>query len=293
MQQPSREQHIAAPARSVEERRTVFDVARCAWPGIELPRESFEEYLSAVGWKAGSDAHASSLYLCAGCARHLPAAVTALERAYLRPLRALVRHIVRQEQSADEVMQDLRKRLLVGPRARIATYRGTGPLHSWLRVAAERIAVDHRRRQAARRRSIRALQWQLESEDSAPAGRAVERASDWEISRVCERVLEGVIVGLPQSDKQLLHHHFVSGLGIDVLGAMYGVDRSTAARRIHRALERIRKEVFARVASQFGTGSRAEGDNLLKQLYEQFELDLGAILSETKKQAPGARVASP
>jgi RNA polymerase sigma-70 factor (ECF subfamily) len=48
----------------------------------------------------------------------------------------------------EEVLQALRRRLLVAePSAapRIATYRGTAPLVTWMRAAALRVAVDLRR----------------------------------------------------------------------------------------------------------------------------------------------------
>lgn len=283
MDQLSREQFRAGGAAPEHawEHWVAFHGARRAWPDIELPLESFEAHLSAVGWRLGSDANASSLYLCAGCARQLPAAVQALEDAYLRPLRVMVRRIVRQAHAVEEVMQDLRNRLLVRPKPRIGMYRGVGPLQSWLRVTAERIALDHRRAQAARRRGIQALRRELESTPPSPS-QSPEHVADRELERTCERLLHRVILALPEPDKQLLYHHFVAGLSIDVLGAMYGVNRSTVARRIQRALRRIRESWSALVARQVGNRSVTEGRAILQQLHARLELDLASALSSAE-----------
>src|SRR5581483_4498624 len=92
---------------------------------------------------AGSD-----LYLACACARGVPAALAALDRAVLLRVPAFICRVSTDAAFADEVRQQLRERLLVAPPGgapKIAEYGGAGALHAWVRVAALRTALNLRR----------------------------------------------------------------------------------------------------------------------------------------------------
>jgi len=54
---------------------------------------------------------------------------------------------------------------------------------------------------------------------------------------------------LSSAERQLLRHYFVYNLGIDTLAPMYGVHRSTIARRIHRTLMGIQESLRTTAAA--------------------------------------------
>jgi len=240
---------------------------------------------------------AADLYLTWACVDHCAAAHKAIESEYFPAVRSALMRLLGQGPVVDDVMQDMRARLFVGESPRIASYRGAGPLSGWLRRVAANAAQDWLRSRNTEssfmRRSL-ADQW---------FGRD-NQASSEELERHAFRVLNernGLaawmtgIAALSASERKLLHHYFVSGLSIDVLGAMYGVHRATIARRVRRAVGRVKQVVRNALSSL--------SDQELQTLMLQTSggLDLSSLLEsgtevrwsedelETSSAAPGAR----
>src|SRR5215475_13564430 len=113
--------------------------ARAAWPTVSIPARAFSDWLAAHG---GS--HLSDLYLACACLQGNAAAIEQLEGAFLSQVGGFLAGIDPRPEFADEVRQALREHLLVG-RVALADYSGKGPLRQWLRVTAQRIALNLRR----------------------------------------------------------------------------------------------------------------------------------------------------
>jgi RNA polymerase sigma-70 factor (ECF subfamily) len=188
-------------------------------------------------------AHPADVYLCAACADGQTAAYRALEAAYFPAAYASIRRLL-GDASAQEVLQEVRTRLFVGPARKIASYRGHGRLLGWLRTVAIHAAQDHLRAASAQRGwLVRLAGAQHPNATLAAAEGTDEQLFQMQRARPCAQAWSSAIGALGSAERQLLHHHFVAGLSIDVLGTLYSVHRATVARRIRRATDRVRSHV--------------------------------------------------
>jgi RNA polymerase sigma-70 factor (ECF subfamily) len=200
---------------------------RARWPDLEIDPSLLAAHLEKrLGTSAdGEVAYAEDLYLAIGCSLGIDQAIVAFEERFL----ARVSHFVRNLGDAsfrDEVTQSMRIRLLVGGAnsdGKIAAYRGDVPLMSWLRVSAIRTALNLKRGQ---RYSVPVDD--LLSNEMTPELEYLKRAS----RRDFRSVFASSISSLSNEDRNLLRLHYVDQVGIDELGSMYALHRSTVARRI-------------------------------------------------------------
>lgn len=241
-------------------------IARRTWPDVRLSYEKFQAHVSHEGSTGAGVEHPSDMYLCAACKYGEVGAYEVLEAAYFPALRRLLSRLLREESAVEEVLQDIRTRLFVGASPKIASYRGSGCLAGWLRSVAVHAARDHLRCSRARRGRLRRLSHAavLGTLGPAAADALDERVSQWERQR-CQQAWNAAIRSLGSEERQLLHHHFVHGLSIDALGALYGVHRATAARRIQRATASLRRRVRDELASHYGGMSSHELDRLAQR----------------------------
>lgn len=203
--------------------------------------------------------------------RALAAAAAAGDAAALKTLDALVvtavaRAVARIDASpafAALVAQELRTRLLVGERPRIAEYAGRGPLGGWLRTAAVRIALNLRRGPAEQRHD--ALSSRIRAVVSEPEVALLRERhrDDFEAS------LRAALAGLPARERALLGLSVRDGLTADAIAGVYKVSRATAKRMLARAratlLEQTKRELQARIrltSSEFHSVARVVWDDL-------------------------------
>src|SRR5262245_61494435 len=110
----------------------VIDEGERSW-GFVAPSAALIEHLQRVGVDDDTLAsHGPDLCLAAACAVGLPCALSVLESAFLSQVPQYVARICRETDRVEEIRQDLRVRMLVGPPPRIATYAGAGPLATFL-----------------------------------------------------------------------------------------------------------------------------------------------------------------
>lgn len=258
---------VPASASAGTELHRAFDAARKQWPGLNIERSRFCAHLERLGYtEKNLPRHLSEIYLCVGCGLGASQACSALDRRYFPFLRARLRSVAPEQDFAEEVLQRVRDRLLVGSKPRINTYRGDGPLSGWLRVVANNVAKDYLRShtsQCSRYLSDTAARHAFfsTSESTASAASPEDDVLAAHDAHTLEQGLLKAVLGLTNEERQLLHHHFVSGLTVDVLGPMYSVNRSTAARRIQRSVGRIRRAIRAELStSAISLGDVDSGD---------------------------------
>jgi RNA polymerase sigma-70 factor, ECF subfamily len=232
--------------------QTAHALARRTWPGVTLSYERFRAHVTREGSApAVVPAHPADLYLCAACLDGQAAAYQSLESAHFPALRAIVRRLLDDPSAVEEVLQEVRTRLFVGDSPKIASYRGSGCLSGWLRSVAVHAAQDHLRAVSVRRGWLRKLERTQHANAALATDATDEQAFQTQRASVCEQAWNSAIRSLGSSERQLLHHHFVSGLSIDVLGAIYAVHRATIARRIRRATDRVRRRVREALATNY------------------------------------------
>jgi RNA polymerase sigma-70 factor (ECF subfamily) len=180
--------------------------------------------------------HPEDLALAVAATRGEPAAIAEIERAYRMTIDSTCRRFQTAAHSADELKEILRDRLFVseaGRAPKIGDYAGQGQLEDWLRVTAVRVFLD-----LAKRRARRASEApQLALDHVQPMYREAVAHAMFEAARQ-----------LAPGDRHLLRQHFVARLSIDQLGAVLGIDRETAARRIGRAREKLVTDTRAALA---------------------------------------------
>jgi hypothetical protein len=63
----------------------------------------------------------------------------------------------------------------------------------------------------------------------------------------------------------LLHDRFARGMSIDALSPIYAVHRATIARRVQRAVQRVRRIVRSSLATQHGELAPHELDAMMRE----------------------------
>lgn len=253
-----------------------FRAGQLAWPGLKLSREAFAERLQRLEVDPQDlAARGSDLYLAAACAAHEPAAVFLFERAFLVPVPRQLGRVALRDHEEDELRQQLRVKLLVGPQAKIAEYRGSGPLGAWVRVCALRLALDLKLApEVSKRADGRALDALVGSSPEA------ESLLDTEQHReVFQEALKESLDMLSSREKTLLRLHFIDGMTIDALGVLFCVHRATAARWLVAIRTRVMDHLRERLSKQLGT-SPSEAQSLVRLLRSQAQVSIDRLLGD-------------
>jgi RNA polymerase sigma-70 factor (ECF subfamily) len=215
--------------------------------------------------------HAADLYLACACAHGVPGAHEAFDARYGA---AIARVVSRKNSSAtfvDEVTQRLHERLFVsanGLSPKIADYGGRAALLTWLTIAASRAALMLLRGEARRR-------------ETAESGDALAIDASPELAHLKRRyagdyaaALATAFARLTDKERTILQLHIVDRLGIDALGRLYKVGRSTAARWIASARATLVDESRRELQRKLGL-TQSEYDSLA--VLVRSELDVSVV----------------
>jgi RNA polymerase sigma-70 factor (ECF subfamily) len=226
--------------------KAVLARAKEEQPDLRVPDAAFLHYLAERVDPAVEDPiaalgalHAGDTYLACACSRQEAAAMSGFDRRFRRIVaEAVARMVDRDPDFVEDVRQALREKLFVGVRGappKILDYSGVGPLDSWLRSAAVRTALNLR--EGSRRE---------EPLDDALLDRLPESADDPEIKALksrCRRELKGAFQAalgqLSSQERDVLRLNLVEGHSIDRIAEHFGTHRSTAARWLAQAKERV------------------------------------------------------
>lgn len=251
-----------------------YDRARERWkfPGVSLAQ--FRRHIGDLGYVDSLPPWPDEVYLCAGCALGLRDACRIVDEVYLAAARPAMMAVLQHSADVDDVLQDVRQRLLAGPSPKIATYRGSGPISAWVRIMAVRAALDNWRSRTSRECLLSTQQrhyWLVSNVSTERIERPVRNG----YSDACAVSLRASVAALPPEARQLLVHHFAGRLSIDILARMYAVDRSTVARRIQRSIDRIRRRLAIDLRRQHKGLTNAEA---LEIAYDELRDDPPALL---------------
>jgi RNA polymerase sigma-70 factor (ECF subfamily) len=251
-----------------------FDAGRIAWPGTNLPRTEFDERMRLLQVDPENlIARGADLYLAAACAAHLPAAVSLFERTILAPVPRQLGRVALSSHEEDELRQQLRVKLLVGPAPKILEYKGSGPLGAWVRVCALRMALDLKTSpDVTKRGDGQAL-------DALVGGATVgETILDAEHHREAFReALQESLATLTAREKTLLRLHFLDGMNIDELGAVFQVHRATVARWLVSIRTNVLDHVRQRLSLDLGASS-SEAQSLVRLLRSEVQVSIMRLL---------------
>ncbi len=214
------------------------EAARRGWPNLRVDLHAFAAHAARHAAAKGlllPLENAPDLYLAFACAARVPGASEAFEQAFGRVIARVLARRRANADVADDAGQTLRERLLVAPPGgipKIAEYAGVGPLKSWVAATAATTVLMMFRSQDRRR----------EDSDEGGAAAAIARDAGPELLYLQERyknelqeAVARALSRLNERDRTMLKLHLAEGVSIDAVGALYNVDRSTAARWINAA----------------------------------------------------------
>jgi RNA polymerase sigma-70 factor (ECF subfamily) len=202
------------------------------WPGLGNDPHAFEAHVQRVAaLDPDLDAHGSDLYLAFACSCGDVKALRYFDREFVARARGSICRINSAADFVDEAQQVLRARLLGPPEPRILRYAGKGPLLAWVRIAAVRTALD------LARSTRRAADELVEEHLLADVG--IGELETRRYRGALEAAIRRVFAGLEARDRNLLRMHYVDGLSLERLGALYQVHRATAARWLAELRGRI------------------------------------------------------
>lgn len=236
-----------------EARRQAHAAARARWPEIEVPLPRFANHLESLGWVRALPQQTEELYLCCGCSIGIREACRRLDTEYFPELEDCLARQCRRSDFIEEVLQQTRERLLVGPKRKIASYRGTGPLSAWLRRVARHVASDLFRSERKHRRLAAAGgRYRLEVTEQRPLEPASPHSLDTRYLGDLERAVLEAMARLSADDRRLLYLHHMQGLSIDEIVPRLGRDRSNVYRRLSQIKARIKRWSIAFARKQTG-----------------------------------------
>lgn len=254
--------------------RALMEDGRAAWPGVVVAPGELMRHLAAHLPAPGDLARVlaavrgADLYLACACTRSDPAAIAVFEPLLRRAAVEAFRRVGLTGDGAEEALQILRERLLVGGGApKIGSYSGRGALVAWLRVVARRLALENQR-------------------PAPPAYEAdlVEALkSDPEIGLVREELrapvrqaVRDAIEALSAKERRLLRLHHLDGLTIDQIAAMFRAQRSTAAYWISQARKHLADRTRELLAERLQI-SAGELNSLVRTVLSHVELSFARL----------------
>lgn len=270
--------------------RVVWE-ARQTWSHLALSPDVFLGSLATL-WEQVADSqplepwlesiHAPDLYLACACACNHSDALQAFEERYRGLLYQTVRRYASSQHPEEDLLQVLREKLFVETEkrpAKIRSYGGLGPLHSWLRVTALRTFLDCVRTGAQQKREqgdhndllLNVPDEQLDIEMDF-----LKREYRTQFKDAFAEALQH----LDSSERNLLRLHFVSGLNIDQIGVIYHIHRATAARRLARARQSLFSETRKRMMQRLKLSDH-EFESLMGMIQSRLEVSLHRLLQSS------------
>ena len=240
--------------------------AEARWPEVSVDRRRFVTHWAAQLGRADDvgaaidQLHLSDLYLAFACAEGDTHALRSFG-TLLSSVAGAVRSVDAAPAFVDEILQRLRTRVLVpedGRSARILDYAGRGSLENWLRAGALRLALNARRAAPTAERTLELLRGKY----AAEFGSALREA----------------FASLEPGERNVLRMHFLEGLSLNQIAAMYQVNKSTISRRMARAREILLERTRAQLERALSLPA-TELDSLLQQLGPRLDLSLSSVLN--------------
>jgi RNA polymerase sigma-70 factor (ECF subfamily) len=256
--------------------------SEAAWPDLAIDRDAFAARLAdAVRSEedpiaALATLNTSDLYLAFGCAAGNARALAYFERAHLAEVPAFVAHFGFDAASLQDLMQALRRRLLVGADgdAKIAGYSGRGPLGGWLRVSAIRLALTTKKGEGQKvRRGDEAMIRPAEEAD--PELRLFKETYRREFKEAFDRA----IAMLETEERAVLRLHYKDGLSIDQIGVAYAIHRATAARWLAQGREKIASTTRSELKKSLKISER-DLESVLRLIESQMDVTLERALDD-------------
>jgi RNA polymerase sigma-70 factor (ECF subfamily) len=258
--------------------RAAYEAARAQWPSIGLGLSELRELGRSRGLgEKPAEEFLRDFYLTCAVLAGDQAALAIFDAQFVTPARSSIERVHRAPEFVDDVLQELRRRLLLGPEPRLARYTGRSPLQGWIRVTATRLAFDLARADVFR------LEESPDQLETVTAGAA---DPDLELLRrtvgpFFQTALRETLAALSARERNVLRMHAVQDLPIDQIALPYRIHRATAARWLNEIKRKVLNGVRARVRKEHPALSQGDLDSLQRLVLSQLHLSLAAGASRS------------
>jgi RNA polymerase sigma-70 factor (ECF subfamily) len=256
-------------------------VAAAAYPDVTVDVSTFSAELARRLGAAATPAQlervrADHAYLAIACAKGDPGAIRRFQAEFLDEVASAGLRLRARPDQIDEVGGHVSRILFVsepGRPAAVSEFSGRGDLRSYIRVIATRELV---RVINKGRREIGVL-------DDAVLDMMSPIESP-ELDYLRERYRTGVndalraaLATLADEPRALLRYSLVDGWSVDRIGAVYGIHRATAARRVAAARELLAAAIRAELAARLSI-TIAEVDSIVGMVQSRIDVSLERLL---------------
>jgi len=264
--------------RSDEPARALFNEARRVQGELATTFEIFQARIAPLltDGESLSAERASDVYLACACEAGDATALDQFELHFIPAARAAIAKVASSEDAIDEALQELRRRLFVGPTARIRSYSGRGPLWKWLRVTATRTAHDLRRSQGAQPATGDDVVERLLSEDVDAEFRLVRQRYEG----IFRDALREALQTLTAQERTLLRLRYIQDQGIDSLAVPFQAHRATVARWLQTIRGKILAHVHQRLEAHIPRLSESEAQSLWRAVRSQVHLSFARLVED-------------
>lgn len=243
------------------------------WP--EVDADVLVDALASLGptIDALSTERVDEVALALACAAGSAKALRHLEREYFPVVERALRRMKLSEAIADEVAQEVRRKLLVGEDGppKIVGYAGRGSLRGLLKVTATRTALSLLRREGR----------------VAPGDQPVvdaEGEPDPELDFLKERyrgvfraAFEDAVEKLSPRERNLLRLHFLRKVTLDALATMYGVHRATIVRHLAKIRDDLERATRKGLQRELGA-ERREVESVMELIQSRLDASVERML---------------
>jgi RNA polymerase sigma-70 factor, ECF subfamily len=259
-----------------------FARGRAAYPRLKLEPETFRRHLApalvARRGEAGKELPIEDLYLACACAAGVKGAAAAFEAKYGEVMHRAVARVLPSPAEQEEVVQRARQLLLVGEEGRppkIASYRGNGPLESWVAVVTIRLAVSQGRSDSAERR----LRERAGVDAMGPDAETLLLKG--ELRREFEAAVRAALAGLERRARLVLKLYLVSGMSLAAIGTTFGVAQQTVSRWLAETRDNIVTDVQHRLADRLKI-AREDLPSIARLVASQLDISISRLLGTQK-----------
>jgi RNA polymerase sigma-70 factor (ECF subfamily) len=217
---------------------------------------------------------AADMFLAWACGTSEAAALTVFEKEYIGRIPAMLSHMKLSASMLDEVVQEVRTKLLVGKSdepAKIASYATRGRLDGLVQVVATRAAISLLRKSKPSAGEEELLK--LPDPAYAPS-LSYMKAQYREAFSGC---FENAVGTLSSRDRNLLRLHLLDKVTLEQLATMYKVHRATVVRWIAKVREDLFDKTRELLSAQLKINSD-EFESLMKQIESRLDLSVRRML---------------
>jgi RNA polymerase sigma-70 factor len=243
--------------------------------GADIPDESLTTFVRSL--------HTNDLLLSLSCAMGTEAGWQRFHTTYRKYLSDLGRHLLGRSRDLEELGETIWIDLFLldkSGQSRIASYDGRSSLATWLRVVVSNRVINERQRRGLASSNIDAI--------PEPADPGAHRAVEAGVVR--ERYYAMILWAFKRSlgtlsDRETLIVllRYDQELQLGEIARLFSVHQSTITRQLDRVVDRLRNDVRALLASQYGL-NLAQVDECLSAASHTFATTL-SILGLLKERA--------